>query len=146
VYVDSFVLTAESPQVAGGEVVLGAIQDGAFTLPGFPGEVEFGALLELAFDEDDAPGEYEVEIVLEYSRLDGAPQAPLGPSFSVPVPERDPDWWGPRQVAQPLSFSRRFWDEFEGYIVVKVNGEEIGEKALRVLHLQVPDSPSTGND
>lgn len=138
-YVDSFVLTLVPPDVSAGSIVLGELLDGAFTVAGFPARVEFGGLLELALDDEDGPGAYEVELVLEYSRLEDAPQAPVGQSFTVSAVEPDEDWWGPRLIPLPLQFSLRFWDEFEGYLVVRVNGQEIGEKALRVLHHAVPD-------
>ena len=138
-YVESFVLTAEPPDLRGGTIQLGRVHDGAFAIEGFPGEIEFGALLELVFDEDDPPGSYEVELVLEYSRHEGAPQAPVGAAFGIEVVDPDSDWWGPRIVPQPLRLRIAIYDEFEGYLVVKVNGEEVAEKALRVFQHHVPE-------
>ncbi len=141
-YVDSFVLTVAAPQIDGGTIVLGEISDGVFTAAEFPALIEFGILLEIALEEDDPPGSREVEVVLEYSRLDGEPQAPVGQSFTIPALEPDEDWWGPRLTPQPLFVRLRLWDELEGYLVVKVDGEEIAEKALRVIHYAVPDAPA----
>jgi hypothetical protein len=84
--------------------------------------------------------------MLEYSRLPGEPQAPVGQSFTVHAVEPGEDWWGPRVSVQPLELTLTLWDEFEGYLVVKVDGEEIGEKALRVLHNAIPDTLGTDED
>lgn len=138
-YVESFILTTDSPPIFGGEISLGTVVDGIFAVPGFPASIEFGALLELIVDDDDLAGAYEVEILLEYAREADAPQATLRGGFTFEVLEPDPDWWGPRREAQPLHFVLDFWDEFEGFLVVRVNGDEIGERALRVIHNQVPD-------
>jgi hypothetical protein len=140
-YVDSFVLTTDPPQVSGGIVVLGEVHDGGFAVPGFPAEIEFGALLELALDEGDPKGTYEVQLVVEYSQRENAPQTPVGEPFTVEALEPDVDWWGPRQELHLLHIKLTFWDEFEGYLVVRVDGVEIGEKALRVLHYEIPDGP-----
>ena len=94
-------------------------------------------------DEADAPGSYDVEILLEYAQITGAPQAPLGEPFTIEVLPAGEDWWGPRITPQRLRFRLKFWAEFEGYLVVRVNGDEIAEKALRVLHNYVPDGMGT---
>ena len=139
-YVESFVLTVDPAEVRSGSVILGEALDGGFRISAIPSEVRFGALLELALDPEDGPGAYEVEILLEYARLDGAPQVPIDEPFTIHAVETSPDWWGPRLVHQPLAISLRFWHEFEGYLVVRINGEEEGEKALRAIHVELPDA------
>jgi hypothetical protein len=137
-YVESFVFCVAAPVIRSGTIVLDAVADGVFVAPGFPVRLEFGGLLEFALEEDDEPGDYEIELALEYSRLQGAPQTPLGQSFVVRAVEPGEDWWGPRLVQQPLELGLRVWDEFEGYLVVKINGEETTARALRVVHYAVP--------
>jgi hypothetical protein len=41
-----------------------------------------------------------------------------------------------------LALNLNFWDEFEGYLVVKIDGDEWAEKALRVVLYDIPDAPS----
>ena len=139
-YVESFILTVDPPEIQGGCVVLGEVHEGVFTVSSFPGSIETGALLEIAVDEDDDPGSYEVEILIEYSRIDNEPQTLVGDPFTIEVVEPSADWWGPRLlVPQPLAIKLTFWDEFEGFLVVRINGEEHAEKAMRVYFQHVPD-------
>jgi hypothetical protein len=138
-YVESFILTVQPPEISGGSLIVGELQDGGFAIPGFPGELQFGGVLELGVDDDEPAGRYEVEILLEYARLQRSPQALLD-SFPIDVPDTSQGWWGPRVIeVQPLQFDLTFWDEFEGFLVVKVNGEEIAERILRVIHHALPD-------
>lgn len=139
-YIESFILTVEPPEVRCGCIFVGEVHEGVFTLDSFPGSIETGALLEIALDADDEPGAYEVEVLLEYSRLPNEPQAPVDDPFTIHVVEPSSDWWGPRLlVPERLAIKLRFWDTFEGYLVVRINGEELAEKALRVHHQYVPD-------
>lgn len=139
-YVESFILTVDPPEVRGGCIFVGEVHEGVFTLNSFPGSIETGALLEIAIDEDDDPGAYKVELLLEYSRLQDEPQTPVGEPFTIEVVEPSSDWWGPRLlVPQRLRITLHFWDQFEGYLVVRINGEEVAEKALRVYYQYVPD-------
>ena len=138
-YIESFILTVDPPEVRGGCIFAGELHEGVFRLDGFPGSIETGALVEVAVEEEDGPGSYEIELLLEYSRLPNEPQTPVGDPFTIDVVEPSEDWWGPRLlVPQLLSIKLRFWDEFEGFLVVRVNGEELAEKALRVYHHAVP--------
>lgn len=144
-YIESFILTVDPPEVRGGSIVVGEVHEGVFTLDHFPDSIETGALIEFALDEDDKPGAYEFELLVEYSRLPGEPQAPIGEPFTVHAVEPSDDWWGPRLlVPQRLAIQLQFWDEFEGYLVVRVNGEELAEKALRVYHHDTPESLDPG--
>jgi hypothetical protein len=144
-YIESFILSVAAPAIQGGCIFVGEVHEGTFSVEGFPGEVECGALIEFALDESDTAGTFEVELLVEYSRLDGAPQALVGQAFSIQAVEPSAGWWGPRLlVPQPLALRLRFWDEFEGFLVVRVNGEELAEKAFRVYHNYVPDQLRPG--
>jgi len=139
-YIESFILTVDPPEVRGGCISVGDVHEGVFTLNRFPDSIESGALLEFALDEDDGPGTYEVQLLLEYSRLENEPQAPVGDPFAIDAIEPSEDWWGPRLlVPQRLALRLRFWGEFEGYLVVSVNGQELAEKALRVYYNDIPE-------
>lgn len=138
-YVESFILCGEPPEVRGGELVVGQLAD-AFVVPEIPFDLDFGAIIELSFEEHDEPGEREVEILQEYSGLPDEPQYRLG-SFPAVALQTDKDWSGPRTIVQPLALHLHLWAEFEGFLVVRVDGEEIAERFLRVIVSDVPDSP-----
>ncbi len=145
-YVESFLLTVDPPEIRGGCLLVGEVHEGSFTLNRFPDSIETGAVLEIAVDEDDEPGSYEVELLLEYSRLENEPQRPVGDPFTIDVVESSADWWGPRLlIPQPLAIKLKLWDEFEGFLVVRINGEELAEKALRVYFQYVPDRLGPGD-
>ena len=128
-YVDSFVITVEPPEVdpAQRRIVLGEVSDGYFVIEQFPQTLSFGIYLELGFDEGEA-GDFEVRLCVE-AQIPGNPVQTLHVE-TVSVAEPSEGWWAPRVVPMALEAKVFAAGEFDALLFVEVDGEDRGIKAL----------------